>query len=89
MESLILEGCELMDDNLFVYLLSSLIRKDNSFIMPIEDKHICLKENLCCQTTKSNHFLLCYQCSHLSSNKFKLKILNLSGCYRFTDFTLK
>lgn len=92
LESLILEGCELMDDSLFTHLISSLILSENSQIIPIEDKQECLLENLCCQYDKFNKCLLCTQCSQIyskSSRKFQLKILNLSGCYRFTDYGLK
>jgi len=90
LESLILEGCELMDDNLFTHLISSLI-SSNSEINTIEDKQECLLENICYQTNNLNRFSLCKQCSYLYSTnlkKLKLKILNLSGCYRFTDYGL-
>ncbi len=89
MESLILEGCELMDDNFFTNLISSLILSTNSSIKTIEDKQECPLENL---SSEINRFSLCQQCTNLYSNKFekfKLKILNLSGCYRLTDYGLK
>ncbi len=92
MESLILEGCELMDDNLFTNILSSLILSSNSSIKTIEDEQECILETLSSQLTNFDRFSLCQQCSHLYSNKFekfKLKILNLSGCYRLTDYGLK
>ena len=81
-----------MDDSLFTHMISTLIPSDNVSIIPIEDKQECLLENICCQTTKLDRLALCNQCFHIYSNnstKFKLKILNLSGCYRFTDESLK
>jgi len=92
LESLILEGCELMDDNFFTHLMSSLILTSNSETKSIEDKQECLLENVCYQTNNFNRFSLCEQCSCVYSTnlkKFKLKILNLSGCYRLTDYGLK
>jgi hypothetical protein len=81
-----------MDDNLFTHIISSLILSESSSIIPIEDKQNCLLENIGCETTTLTRLSLCNQCSQLDSNnstKFKLKILNLSGCYRFTDYSLK
>jgi hypothetical protein len=81
-----------MDDNLFIHLISSLIFSSNCPIITIEDKHECLSDNLCCQNDDLNKYLLYKQCSQFkckSSKKFQLKILNLSGCYRFTDSGLK
>ncbi len=81
-----------MDDNLFNNLISSLILSSNSEIKTIEDKQDCLLENLCYEKSNFNRFSLCQQCSDTYSTnlkKFKLKILNLSGCYRFTDYGLK
>ena len=76
-----------MDDNLFVHIISSLIVSQNPSLIPIEDKQECSLEKYCCKT---NRLSSCDQCSHLnSSRKFQLKSLNLSGCYRFTDFGLK
>ncbi len=92
MESLILEGCELMDDNLFTHLISSLILSSNSPILTIEDKQECVSDNICCQNDNLNKYLLYKQCSQFkckSSKKFQLKILNLSGCYRLTDSGIK
>lgn len=78
-----------MDDSLFNNLLINL----NSETKSIEDKSNCLLENICCQTNHFDHSSsICKQCSHFYSKnilKFKLKILNLSGCYRFTDYGLK
>ncbi|CAF0766905.1 unnamed protein product [Adineta steineri] len=90
LESLLLEGCELMDDNLFNHLISSLILNETNEIIPIEDKQNCLVENLCQNHTKHKCYL-CQQYSQFNSKnsiKFQLKILNLSGCYRFTDYGL-
>jgi len=81
-----------MDDNLFNHLISSLILNSDSEIKSIEDKQECLLEHVCHQTKHLNRLSLCKQCSHLYSKnlkKLKLKILNLSGCYRFTDYGLK
>ena len=92
MESLILEGCELMDDNLFTNILSSLILSTNSSTKTIEDKQDCLLEDISIELNHFNRLSICQQCSHVYTNKFqkfKLKILNLSGCYRITDNGLK
>lgn len=81
-----------MDDNLFNHLVSSLIMNSDFELKSIEDKQECLLENYCLQTKNFNRFSLCKQCSNVYSKnfkKFKLKILNLSGCYRFTDYGLK
>ncbi len=81
-----------MDDNLCNHLISSIILSSDSSIKSIEDKQECLLENVCCQTNDFDRLSLCKSCSHVYSNnlkKFKLKILNLSGCYRLTGFGLK
>jgi len=81
-----------MDDNLCNHLISSIMLSSDSPIKSIEDKQECLLENVCCQTNDFDRLSLCKSCSHVYSKnlkKFKLKILNLSGCYRLTDFGLK
>ena len=80
---------KLLDDTLFNHLVSSLIFARNSSIKTIEDKQDCHLDDVSDQV---NRFSLCQQCSHIYSNQFeqfKLKILNLSGCYRLTDAGLK
>ena len=93
-ESLTLEGCESIDDSLFNYLVtSSILSSNNSDAITIEDEQDCRLENICDHSSDFDRFSFCYQCSQLFSptisNKFQLKILNLSGCYRITDRGLK
>ncbi|CAF1183879.1 unnamed protein product [Rotaria sp. Silwood1] len=91
LESLILEGCELIDDYLFVNIISSLILTEKNENIIIEDTHQCSFEERSSYINCSNRLLLCQQCFSLSKNllkKFKLKILNLSGCYKITDYGL-
>jgi hypothetical protein len=81
-----------MDDSLFQHLISSLIASKTSQIIPIEEKQECLLENICFETNDLNRYSLCSQFSQYyqnNSTKFQLKILNLSGCYLFTDSGLK
>ncbi|CAF0803646.1 unnamed protein product [Rotaria sordida] len=91
LESLIVEGCELMDDYLFINLISSCILLEYNDLFIIEDTHQCLVDKISFEKNSLNQLSLCQQCSHLYkniSNKFKLKILNLSGCYQITDYGL-
>ena len=88
LESLILEGCELIDDHLFVHLVSSFISKREEQ-WPREATTIegtsgeCRLEDLSCPSRSSKEYV-----SH-QPMQFSLKILNLSGCYRLTDGGLK
>lgn len=91
-ESLNIEGCDLIDDNFFWNLFSSLNGSMNLFEETIEEKHRCLPEEISLETTYQDRFAFCQQCSNSSPKHFKqfqLKILNLSGCYRLTDSGIK
>ncbi|CAF1471297.1 unnamed protein product [Rotaria magnacalcarata] len=91
LESLILEGCELMDDYLFINIISSLILSKDSQLITIEDKQHCSIENSSSQLNRLTRFAICEKCSisyEKNSKIFQLKILNLSGCYQITDYGL-
>jgi len=78
-----------MDDCLFIHLINSLFYKTtNQQIENIENS----LEHVCCQLNSTDSSSVCKQCSVFYSknlHKFRLKILNLSGCYRLTDLSLK
>ena len=65
-----------MDDHLFINLIKS---------------NQSLLENNCCQTKDCSFIKQCSFLNFHSQNltQFKLKIINLSGCYRLTDYGLK
>lgn len=86
------EGCELIDDDLFVNICSSMEFIENSSKESIEENYRCSFEEEISHLNSRERFLFCCQCStHLKRipKNFQLKSLSLSGCQRLTDFGLK
>lgn len=64
----------------------------NSSGETIEENQSCSLEQISIETNHQQRLAFCQQCSNSSPihfKQFKLKILNLSGCYRLTDSGLK
>ena len=64
----------------------------NSSGETIEEKHRCSLEQISIENDHQQRLAFCQQCSNSSSinfKEFKLKILNLSGCYRLTGSGIK
>jgi len=92
LEILNVEGCDLIDDDLFVNICSSMEFIENSSKESIEENYRCSFEEEISHLNSRERFLFCCQCStHLKriAKNFQLKSLSLSGCQRLTDFGLK
>lgn len=87
------EGCELIDDQFFVNMITSNRSNTEDFLNePIEERHQCIYQEEFSQLKYEDRLIFCSTCpshSKRSSKEFHLKSLDLSGCYQITDFGLK